>query len=66
MLEDFEGLALVTLRKATRKTRMVKRRQKNLFRDEAETSSDDRKPNADITLPDKRQAGESENPNQSK
>jgi CRISPR-associated protein Cas2 len=35
MLEDFEGLALVTRRKATRKTRMVNRRKGKLFPDAA-------------------------------
>ncbi len=63
MLEDFEGLALVTLRKATRKTRMVKRRQKKLFRDEAEASSDDCKLNTVTTLPEKRQADDPETTN---
>jgi hypothetical protein len=35
MLEDFEGLALVTRRKPNRKTRMVERRKGKLFRDDA-------------------------------
>lgn len=39
MLEDFEGLALVTRRKPNRKTRMVKRRKGKLFRDEADAET---------------------------
>ena len=41
MLEDFEGLALVTLRKANRKTRMVERRKGKLFRDTPDVASNE-------------------------
>lgn len=50
MLEDFEGLALVTRRKPNRKTRMVERRKGKLFRDAAEAAGDDDKPSQNETL----------------
>ena len=47
MLEDFEGLALVTLRKRSRKTELVERRKRKLFRDADEIEGDHGKPDAE-------------------
>lgn len=47
MLEDFEGLALVTRRKPNRKTRMVERRKGKLFRGTAEGASNHESPGKD-------------------
>lgn len=47
MLEDFEGLALVTRRKPNRKTRMVQRRKGKLFRGTGAATNDEDSPNED-------------------
>jgi CRISPR-associated protein Cas2 len=63
MLEDFEGLALVTRHKPNRKTRMVKRRKGKLFREPAEAASDKNAPSGNETLGEpERNAPESTSP----
>jgi hypothetical protein len=59
MLEDFEGLALVTRRKPNCKTRMVERRKGKLFRDAVEAAGNDDAPSQNETVgkPDRNDLG---------